>query len=701
MKRLLRVVAGLVGLAVVILALLTATSWFHPQLISALVLALEEPAVGDEPFEPDRVSNDWGSWFEQQGRDGWQVAPAPLLTPWGERLDIDNVLPEYPRPQLVRSEWLNLNGLWSFNVVPRQAGVVKEFPGRILVPFAVEAPLSGVGRPVYAGEMIWYRRTFTVPAHWGDQERILLHFGAVDWRATVYVNGREVGKHEGGYTPFSLDITDALVGSGSNELVVSVWDPTDADGASQQRGKQTLLPRSIYYTATSGIWQTVWVEPVPATRIERIAASADTAAGTVALQVDVNGAAQGLDLRVTLTGEGAAVTAAASAPVVLSPRSPRPWTPDDPYLYPVTVELYRGEQLLDSVESYFALREVGRTVSRGVPVFTLNGQPVFHLGMLDQGYWPGGGMTAPADDAFVYDIELARSMGMNVLRKHIKVEPARFYYHADRLGMMVWQDMVNGGYRVPPTESWVPILDVILPLGVSDAALDFTDDNYAGWGRDGSSRQAFRSELRAMVEYLGSFPSIVMWVPFNEYWGQFDAAQIAAWVKELDPTRLVNNASGWLDRGAGDVYDLHRYSHYHKLANLEDPAGRERVFVLGEFGGKTLALPGHLWTEEVFGYGEIHSREAFREAYAELLRLHIVPHVADGLSGAIYTQVSDVEREINGLVTFDRRELKVPGAQVREINSEVFAAFARRHADPGGAARARADAAGHPGFSGE
>lgn len=655
--------------------------YFKPEVLAQLI-EQEEPEHAPL-FLPDRQSPDWPEWFRQQQDAGWQVADAPLTTRWGEAIDPGNVLPEYPRPQLQRDRWLNLNGLWSFNVVPRETERVSEFPGQILVPFALEAPLSGVGRPLYAGERLWYQRQFELPPDWQADERIMLHFGAVDYHARVFVNGSVVGEHRGGYGSFSFDITEALLPGAANELVVAVADPTNADGATQQRGKQHLAPAMVFYTATSGIWQTVWLEPLASGWVSGLAIDSNIDTGSAAIRVDVSGAQEGLVVEVTLKGEGTSFSGVPGQPITVTPQEKQLWSPDNPHLYPVTVTLRDQDAVLDTVNSYFALRTVGRTRThthdKGQSVFTLNGEPIFHYGALDQGYWPDGIMTAPADAALVYDLELLKATGMNTVRKHIKVEPARFYYHADRLGLMVWQDMPNGGKRLFPPESVVQILRFILPFGVAESKTRYVDDNYASWGRDADSRAGYEAELGEMIDQLAFFPSVVMWVPFNENWGQFDAARIADQVKQRDATRLVNHASGWVDQDAGDVFDQHLYTGYDRFCNFGDPRG-DRVGVLGEFGGKTLAVSGHQWTMEVFGYGPVDSREALLDDYTSLLQQHVIPGVEHGLGAAIYTQVSDIEREINGLVTYDRKVEKFDRERLRQLHQALYGAFRARHA---------------------
>jgi len=653
---------------------------YRPQTLGRLMTALfklrakfKDPG----PRGANARSDDWPAWFATQGRTGWQPSKVSLTSRWGKNIDPQAVLPEYPRPQLARSRWLNLNGLWSCNVVAREEENVSDFPGQILVPFAIESALSGIQRPLLPGERLWYRRPFKLPADWQADERVVLHFGAVDWQATVYVNGQQQGRHEGGYTPFSFDITDALQRDGDNELVVAVWDPTDGDNGGQQRGKQTLDPQMINYTASSGIWQTVWLEPVPERRLDSVfATAADTTHGTAELTVATTGNCSGLRIKVSLDDEPTLIEVAATASAVLSitPQQKKLWTPDTPHLYPITVQLLDGDEVIDEINSYFALREVGTAKVNGNTVFTLNGQPIFHHGPLDQGYWPESIYTAAADEALVYDIEIMKASGFNMLRKHIKIEPARWYYHADRLGMLVWQDMINGGNTIPAKDLWIDYLQHHAPLGIKHQQV--RDNDYQGWGRDEQSRAAFNQELTEMIDTLRPFPSVVMWIPFNEYWGQFDAAQTADWVKQYDPTRLVNHASGFYDQGAGDVYDMHIYMQ--SFDRVIDPLGT-RAPVLGEYGAMVCAVENHKWSDKIFGFGAPHTLAEFKQAYFDLMRKQIVVAIGNGLTGAVYSVLSDVEIETDGLLTYDREVLKIEAEELHSLHNELYQAFAKRH----------------------
>jgi galactose mutarotase-like enzyme len=561
---------------------------------------------------------------------GAQTTPARLTTRWAAAVTADRVLPEYPRPQLVRPAWQSLNGRWDYAIRDSGASAparASRFDGTILVPFPIESQLSGVRRAVTDRERLWYRRRFRVAAT-SQGTRWLLHFGAVDWAAVVYVNGRRIGEHRGGYDPFSFDITAALRPAGDQELVVSVWDPTDR--GDQSRGKQVLKPASIWYTAVTGIWQTVWLEPVPATYVSELQITPDVDAGTVTIRAVVSGAEPGARLRavaragdrVIAHGEGAA-----EAPLALRLPQARLWSPDDPFLYGLSISLTGG----DSLESYFGMRKIAVAPDRaGALRLLLNGRPLFQYGTLDQGWWPDGLYTAPTDEALRSDVETLKRLGFNLIRKHVKVEPDRWYYYCDRLGMLVWQDMPS--------------------------ANNTTTDG----------RHQFAAELGRVVDALRNHPAIVMWVPFNEAWGQHDTERYVAWLKAHDPTRLVDNASGWLDTGVGDVVDMHDYP-----GPASPPRDSARARVLGEFGGLGLPLAGHVWQSQgSWGYRKYADTLQLAAAYRDLVsRLGFL--VAHGLAAAVYTQTTDVEIEVNGLVTYDRAVVKLP-AEAAQWNRRLY-----------------------------
>ena len=559
----------------------------------------------------------------------------------------DVPLNEYPRPQLVRGAWQNLNGRWDYAVRPAGDGAPERWDGAILVPFCIESELSGVQRALHPGEALWYRRRFSVDGLDGGR-RVLLHFGAVDERCRIWVNGCEAGGHTGGYLPFTLDITE-LVAAQENTLCVCVYDDTGAHG--EAHGKQSLAPGGIWYTAVSGIWQTVWLEVVPQNHIRALAVTPSLTGLRIAADVCGEG-----ELRVAVyDGDEAVASGAGRGEVCLSIPSPHLWSPEDPHLYRLAVAF--GE---DRVESYAALRTFGvGPDEHGVPRLLLNGRPYFQRGLLDQGYWPDGLYTAPTDEALCSDIQAAKALGFNMLRKHVKVEPARWYYHCDRLGMLVWQDMPNGGTRA------MTFANVALPyLGVH-----VRDGDRRRFGReDEAVRRQFLDELRALVLALYSAPCICMWVPFNEGWGQFDSAGAAALVRELDATRPVDAASGWHDQGAGDLVSVHRY-----VLRLKAPRRRDaRAFCLTEYGGYSCALPGHLWREaegkKGFGYRMYKDEAALTRAWRALHARQVQPLISAGLSACIYTQLTDVEGEVNGLFTYDRAVCKLDAEAVRQEN---------------------------------
>ncbi len=578
-----------------------------------------------------------------------------MLTTWGEGLDPDRVLPEYPRPQLVRDSYLNLNGWWDYAFTTAEVTEAPaEWAGRILVPFSPEAPLSRVQRVLQPEEALWYRRTITLPSGFGA-DRLLLHFGAVDSDCEIWVEGQPVGEHRGGYLPFAVEITDAVGEQRSFEVVVRVRDLTDTSFHS--RGKQKLQPGQIWYTPQSGIWQTVWLEAVPARWIDRLELTPHLADGEVEVRVVAAGTPSSNPAQIRILAGDQTVASgsvAVDSPVRLTLAGPvRPWSPEDPFLYDIEASL--GE---DRVRSYLGMRSVGLgSDPDGRTRLLLNGEPYLHAGLLDQGYWPDGLYTPASDEAMVYDIQTAKELGFTMLRKHIKIEPLRWYHHCDRLGMLVWQDFVNGGRRYSPAVVQAPVL---LPLRLNDS-------RYQLFGRqDAEGRAAFLAEADATVEVLRSTPSVVAWVPFNEGWGQFDAAAMAARVALLDPTRVVDHASGWHDQGAGDLASRHIYFRPYRLSrrDADDP----RAAVLSEYGGYSHRVAGHSWSADEFGYRRYADRAAFERDFLRLQHEQIGPAITGGLAGFVYTQLADVEEETNGLLTYDRRVLKVDPGAVRASN---------------------------------
>ncbi|MBK7406156.1 MAG: beta galactosidase jelly roll domain-containing protein [Phycisphaerales bacterium] len=574
-----------------------------------------------------------------------QPSKVPLRTRWAADVSPLTPLPEYPRPTLVRSDWLSLNGPWQWAPAPAEpnAAPPDSMPGQILVPFPIESALSGVAEH---HEHLWYRRAFEVPAEW-QGKRVLLHFGAVDWEAQVWVNGKPIGSHQGGYDPFTFDITDALAGSGPQTLVVRVDDPTD--GSTQPRGKQVRKPEGIWYTPTTGIWQSVWIEPVPQASIERLHIEPDYDRQTVTVSVDARGQAKDADVFVVVTVPDEARTLSAK---VVKPGEPaeidlstafRPWSPDKPDLYTVLVALESPGGESDNVESYFGVRKIEiKPDAQGITRIHLNNKPTFLLGPLDQGFWPDGLYTAPTDEALKYDLDVTKRLGFNAVRKHVKVEPERWYYWCDTMGLAVIQDMPSGDKYIGPDDP-----DIL---------------------RSPASARQYEKELTAIIDANREHPSVVMWVPFNEGWGQFDTARIVSLIRKLDPTRLVDATTGWADRGVGDLYDAHIYPG----PGSPKPEASRAAF-LGEFGGLGLPLEGHTWQAKGnWGYRSFDSRDALTDAYVNLMH-NMRWLVADpGLSGAIYTQTTDVEVEVNGLMTYDRAILKMDEQRVREANLAVL-----------------------------
>ena len=595
-----------------------------------------------------------------------------MLTPWGAELDRDAPLPDYPRPQLVRGDWRNLNGVWDYAITPfadsdplavaDPLAAPPDWDGEIVVPFSPEVPLSGVERALQPDQTLWYRRSFRLPRPPAGDERVILHFGAVDQSCRVAVDGVEVGGHTGGYLPFSFDVTDALAAGEDHTLTVAVRDVTDTSWLS--RGKQSSSRGGIWYTPQSGIWQTVWLELVPRVGVDRLVLEPRLADAAVAVTVHSDHAAAGTLGQVEVrAGTEVVATGAVTVgePALVPLRGPiRAWSPDDPFLYDVTVTL--GE---DRVESYLGMRSfgVGRD-ARGHARLLLNGRPYLPIGLLDQGYWPDGGYTAPSDAALEYDVVLAKSLGYTMLRKHIKVEPLRWYHHCDRLGMLVWQDAVNGGSTYSPLVVAAPAF----------AAPRLSDTRYRLFGRSSAQgRDQFEQELAAMVEHLRSVVSISLWVPFNEGWGQFDSVRIAAELSALDPTRPVDHVSGWHDQGGGDLRSLHIYFRAVKMPRGW-PRGDDRVLALTEYGGYSLAVAGSTWGAKTFGYRRFRTAADLEAALVRLHDTEVAPAIARGLAATVYTQLADVEDEVNGLVTYDRRVVKVDSAVLRRLNDRLRAA---------------------------
>ncbi|WP_027860379.1 glycoside hydrolase family 2 protein [Marmoricola sp. URHB0036] len=571
-----------------------------------------------------------------------------MLTRWGRALDRDRPLPEYPRPQLVREAWVNLNGVWehAFTDSPDRPA---SYDGPIVVPFSPEAELSGVGRQLQPDEWLWYRRSFTPPSTTG---RVLLHFGAVDQTCTVWVNDAEVGSHTGGYLPFTLDVTDHL--RGDDVLEVRVRDLSET--GVHARGKQRLDRKEIWYTAQSGIWQTVWLEAVPASYVERLVLTPHLETDELEVTVVAAGVPVSTPAHVVV-GEDE-VDVPAGVPVRIALSDVRPWSPEHPHLYDVEVTLAD-----DRVTSYAAMRSFGvGPDEHGHTRFLLNGEPVTHVGVLDQGYWPDGLLTPPSDEAMVHDIETMRSLGFTMLRKHAKVEPLRWYAHCDRLGMLVWQDVVNGGGRYRALTTRRPAR---FPVWIPDRLHRLYDRG------DAEGREEFRREVRATVELLRNVVSLAVWTPFNEAWGQFDANAIARRIADVDPTRLVNHTSGWVDQGGGDVRSFHRYVRPFRMPSPRRLGRRDaRVVALSEYGGFSLRVEGHDWSPREFGYRHFEDSAALADGFADLHE-PLADAVRRGLGATVYTQLSDVEDELNGLLTYDREVLKIDADVIRQVTATL------------------------------
>jgi beta-galactosidase/beta-glucuronidase len=578
----------------------------------------------------------------------WSPAGDKLKTEWAEKVDPHNVWPEYPRPLMERSLWSNLNGLWDYAVTPRGGTEPKVFAGKILVPFAIESSLSGVMKEVGDENELWYRREFTVPANWKGKH-VVLNFGAVDWMADVFVNDVMIGSHKGGFTPFSFDITPFLAGKSRHKLVVRVWDPTNK--GFQPRGKQVNRPEGIWYTPVTGIWQTVWLEPVAVNHITAIRTIPCIESGSLSVTVSTSEERANDPVEVKLMNEGRVVASAKGLPGLelrLNVENPVLWDTENPFLYDLRVSIVSSGGVSDEVKSYAAFRKISAVRdANGLMRMQLNNRDLFHYGPLDQGWWPDGLYTAPTDEALLFDIRKTKEWGFNMIRKHVKVEPARWYYHCDREGILVWQDMPSGDLG----NQWAP-------------------NQYNGGTDKVRTRESidnFYREWREIMDLCISNPSVVVWVPFNEGWGQFDTEKTAEWTKTYDPSRLVNPASGGNHRRCGDLLDLHNYPGPEMY--LFDA---ERVNVLGEYGGIGLALENHLWWDKRnWGYVQFKNENEVTAEYVKYA-LELQKMVKRGFSGAVYTQTTDVEGEVNGLMTYDRKRIKINESEVRKVNQAVI-----------------------------
>ncbi len=581
-----------------------------------------------------------------------------LKTPWAAELNPSKPLPEYPRPQLVRADWQNLNGRWDFAILPKGSSPATGFAGKITVPFSVESLLSGVQTTVGPENELWYERTFDLTLD-RKGKRMILNFGAVDWEAEVWVNDTQVGKHQGGFDGFSFDITDQLVKGKSQKIRVRVWDPSDS--GPQPRGKQVKDPKSIWYTPVTGIWQTVWLETVPESFISSSYSETDWEDGIQTFYPEIKNAKEGQEVEVTVLENGNAVATfktQANKPAPVKIDNPKAWSPDSPTLYDVSIKLFQGKKLIEEVKSYAAYRDIRMAKGDdGHQRMYLNGKPLFQYGPLDQGWWPDGLYTAPTDAALLFDIEKTKEMGFNMIRKHVKVEPARWYYHADKLGMLVWQDMPSGDMG----NRW-EVRPGIIRDGMNK-------------DRTPESEQIYKTEWKEIISEFRFFPSIVVWVPFNEAWGQFKTTEIVNFTRELDQSRLINSASGGnfeMDGTTivGDIMDLHNYPD----PVMPDPSifGAKTILVLGEFGGLGLPIEGHTWQiKDNWGYQSFKTLEELKSRYAILIE-DLSELIPKGLAAAIYTQTTDVEVETNGLMTYDRKVIKIPVEELKKMHEKLY-----------------------------
>lgn len=577
-----------------------------------------------------------------------------MKTRWTDKVDRNNPLPEYPRPQLERSDWMSLNGVYNYAIKDSNCEWVDNFDGEIVVPFAVESMLSGVEKTLLPSQRLWYKKSFTIPENMKGKN-IIINFGAVDWQCKVFVNKSLAGTHTGGYATFGIDITKLLV-DGENELVVCVYDPTEKGW--QQRGKQVIDTHGFWYVATSGIWQSVWLEAVDPCHITKLRMIPDI--DTKTLKIKTFATEENLGVKVTIyDGETTVSENTISMDDEIKFQDVKLWSPENPFLYDLKIELLKDGKTVDTVKSYIGMRKFSmQNDNYGIPRFYLNNEPYFQKGLLDQGYWSDGGMTPPTDEAMIYDIETMKRLGFNMLRKHIKVELERWYYHCDRLGMLVWQDMVSGGEYIGT------FLAGVTPF----FGINVKDDKYKAFKRGEKKwRDEFKRELNDMLNQLFNHTCISVWVPFNEGWGQFDSVQIAKCVKDFDPSRLVDHASGWHDQGAGDFNSMHRY-----VVPVTGRKNDGRIFALTEFGGYSRIVSDHTWDEtKSFGYMMYKTKEQLTKAYKNLHEKQIIPLIDKGLSATVYTQVSDVENEVNGILTYDREHIKIDEDVLIEINKKL------------------------------
>jgi beta-galactosidase/beta-glucuronidase len=583
----------------------------------------------------------------------WKIAGDKITTPWAAKVDPANPLPEYPRPQMTRDIWKNLNGLWDYSINPSTDPVPATFQGKILVPFAVESALSGVGKTVGQGNSLWYRTTFTIPSNFKGKN-VLLHFEGVDWESDVFLNGVKIGSHKGGFDPFSFDITPNLKKGTPQTLELKVTDPVDK--GPQPRGKQVLKPGGIWYTSVTGIWRTVWIEAVPSTYISSFRQVPDIDKKILSVKATVENGQPGDMVKVSAWEGSSLISEKEGEPgsdLLIPVANAKLWSPENPFLYDLKIVVTRKGKIVDEVKSYFGMRKISlKADANGVLRVMLNNKFIFQYGPLDQGWWPDGLYTAPTDEALAYDIQKTKDMGFNMIRKHVKVEPARWYYHCDKIGVLVWQDMPSG--------------DLGGGQWIQRPGMEGDPDKT----RTAESEKIYRTEWSAEIDFLFNFPSIVMWIPFNEGWGQFKTAEITAWTMRRDPSRLVNSASGGSFHDVGHILDLHNYPG--PVMPKPEIFGSKQAIVLGEFGGLGLPLENHTWLDKNnWGYRTFADADTLFKTYDTYLS-QMVRFIERGLSAAIYTQTTDVEVECNGLMTYDRKVMKIPEQKLKSSAQKLY-----------------------------
>ncbi len=577
-----------------------------------------------------------------------------IASPWASQINETNAWQEYPRPQLVREEWKNINGLWDYAVTNKGEKRPSNFHGKILVPYSIESSLSGVQKALSPMQELWYDKEVNIPTDWKGKN-VILHFGAVDYQSDLYVNGKHVGQHTGGSDPFSYDITPFLSSATTQRISLKVFDPTDTD--MQPRGKQSLNPKGFWYTAVSGIWQTVWMEPVNATRVSVLNPVSDIDNGTITLNSNLSNSLgnEKMELQIFYHGNQINKTVVPyQSALKIAIEDAQLWSPEHPNLYQIKLKITRNGKELDKISSYFAMRKISLGKDHnGFTRLALNNEPYFQWGTLDQGWWPESLLTPPSDEAMKFDMEMVKRMGFNMIRKHIKVEPARYYYHADTMGLLLWQDMPSGF------------------LGLNDEDQHVKFDAAKDWDRPKDSAMSFKEEWKSIIDNLRFFSSIVVWVPFNEGWGQFQTKEITDWTINYDKDRLVDATSGWTDRGVGHMFDAHQYP-----GPSMEPTGQNqgRAIVLGEFGGLGWPIKGNLWNEDKknWGYRTYFDKSIFHKEFSKVIN-NLYPLLSKGLSAAIYTQTSDVEAEVNGLITYDRKFQKISDAEMKKLSEPLYA----------------------------